>query len=151
MPVERSAGAVIYRIEKQKPVFLLIQHPDQEDKKTGKKNPGHWDFPKGHLEKGETGEDAARREGREETGISKIDIVHGFKVTIRYFVKIGEEKRMKFVVFFLAETKEKAVKISFEHQGYQWLSFEDAYDALTYKNAKEVLKKAHDHFHRKSL
>lgn len=144
MPVERSAGAVVYRIEKKEPKFLLIQHPDSRDAKTGKMRPGHWDFPKGHIEKGETTEDAARREVKEETGISNVEIIQGFKETTKYFIKIGEEKRMKFVAFFLAETKSPRIKISYEHQNFTWLNFEDAYKKLTYRNAKSVLQKAHD-------
>ncbi len=151
MPVERSAGAVVYRIEKNKPIFLLLQHPDSKDKKTGKLKSGHWDFPKGHIEKGETTEDTVRREVCEEAEISKIEIIPGFKETIRYFVKIGEEKRMKFVAFFLARTEKSAVKISFEHQDYAWLSFKDACEWLTYKNVKEVLKKAYEYLQRKSV
>lgn len=144
MPVERSAGAVVFRNTKKGIEFLLIQSPDSKDTKTGKIKPGHWDFPKGHLEKGETGEDAARREITEETGISEITITPGFKETIRYFVKIGNEKRMKFVVFFLAETKQKQVTISFEHQDYRWLSFEEAYKKLTYANNKKIIKNANE-------
>lgn len=51
---------------------------------------------------------------------------------------------MKFVTFFVAETKEKNVQISFEHIGYEWLPFEEAMERLTFKNAKEILKKAND-------
>ncbi len=48
----------------------------------------------------------------------------------------------KLVVFYLAETKTKDVKISFEHQNYKWLPYEEALKQLTFKNAKEILKKA---------
>lgn len=151
MPVERSAGAVLYKKEKGNVQYLLLQHHDSQDKKTEKSKPGHWDFPKGHIEKGESTENAVRREVKEETGLSEIEIISGFKETIRYFIKIGEEKRMKFVAFFLAHIEKSAVKISFEHQSYAWLPFEDAHKRLTYKNAKEVLKKAHEHLQRKSV
>lgn len=143
MPVERSAGAVIFKKENGEAKYLLIQHPDNKDAKTGAVKSGHWDFPKGHIEKGETTEYAARREVAEETGISEIEIVSGFKETIRYFVKIGEEKRMKFVAFFLVRARKTKVKISFEHQDYIWLPYEEAYKKLTYANAKKVLQKAH--------
>jgi len=42
----------------------------------------------------------------------------------------------------LVETKQKEIKLSFEHTGYQWLSFEEAQKHLTFKNAKQILKKA---------
>ncbi len=151
MPVERSAGAVIFRKTKKGIDFLLIQHPDLEDKKKGIKKPGHWDFPKGHIEKGEKTEDTAKREVEEETGLRRIEIIPDFKETMRYFVKIGEEKRLKFVAFFLAETKEKKVTISWEHQDFAWLSYKEAYERVTFRNAKELLKKSNDFIHRKSI
>ena len=143
MPVERSAGAVIFRATKKGREYLLLRHQDEIDAKTGKQKPGHWDFPKGHIEKGETTEETVRREVKEETGVSKIQFVSGFKETIRYFVSVKGEKRLKFVVFFLTRVSQKKIKISWEHQGFAWLPFKEAYERLTYKNAKTVLQKAH--------
>lgn len=136
MPVERSAGAVIFREYKKGREYLLIQHEDKDGK------PGHWAFPKGHIEKGERTEDAARREVQEETGLSEIEIVPGFKETIRYFVPVGKEKRLKFVAFFLGRAKKGKVKLSFEHQDFAWLPYEETYKRLTYAAAKTILKKA---------
>jgi len=45
----------------------------------------------------------------------------------------------------LAETKTKDVKVSFEHLGYEWLTYQEALKKLTFKNAKEILKKANDY------
>jgi len=50
----------------------------------------------------------------------------------------------KIVTFYLAETKTKEVKISFEHIGYKWLPYEQALEQLTFKKAKEILKKTND-------
>lgn len=85
---------------------------------------------------------AVRREAAEETGLSQIEFVPGFKETIRYFVDYGGEKRLKFVAFFLAETKRGRVNISWEHQGYAWLPYEEAHKRLTFISDKSVLKKA---------
>jgi len=51
----------------------------------------------------------------------------------------------KIVTFYLVEAKEKKVKISPEHIGYEWLSYQDALKRLTFQSAKDILKKA-DHF-----
>lgn len=142
MPVERSAGAVVYRDTKKGRMYLLLQHEDRMNARAAKPPAGHWDFPKGHLEKGETGEDAARRETFEETGIAIARFVPGFKKTIRYFVKAGEKRRLKFVAFFLARTRQEKVKMSFEHRGYAWLGYREAHKRLAYPDAKSVLKKA---------
>lgn len=143
MPKEKSAGAVIFRKEDGKIYYLLLHYQS-----------GHWDFPKGHIEKGEKEEDTVKREVAEETGIKDIKIVKGFKEWIKYFFRrtygLGKEEKkkaswvFKIVDFYLAETKVKEVKISFEHIGYKWLSYETALKQLTFKNAKEILKKAND-------
>jgi hypothetical protein len=62
--------------------------------------------------------------------------------TIKYFFKFQGKNILKFVTFYLAETKTKEIKISWEHIGYKWLPYQEAFKQLTYKNAKEILKKA---------
>ena len=129
--MEKSAGAVIFRKEKGKIYYLLLQY-----------GLGHWGFPKGHIEKGESLEDTVRRETKEETGLEDIEIVDGFKKWIKYFFKLKEKNIFKIVTYLLAETKTKEVKISWEHIGYKWIPYEKALEQLTFKNTKGVLKKA---------
>jgi 8-oxo-dGTP pyrophosphatase MutT (NUDIX family) len=134
MPIEKSAGAVIFRREKGKIYYLLLHY-----------EAGHWGFPKGHIEKGETIEETARREIEEETGIREINFITGFREWIKYFYKSKKGNVMKIVTYLLAETKQKEVKISWEHIGFKWLwlPYKDALKQLTFKNSKEILKKAH--------
>lgn len=103
---------------------------------------GHWDSAKGHIEKGETSQQTALRELKEETGISKVKLVPGFKETISYRYVDKGEKVLKFVVVYLGSTRQKKVKISLEHKGFVWLPHKEAVKKATYKNAKNVLKKA---------
>lgn len=140
MPVERSAGAVIFRKEGKNVLYLLLHYPS-----SAKAPKEYWDFPKGHIEKGEKIEETIKREVREETGLDDIRLVEDFKEWIKYFFKFKGKNIFKIVTFLLAETKTKEVKVSFEHLGYEWLSYEEAFKKLTFKNAKEILKKAH-HF-----
>ena len=42
------------------------------------------------------------------------------------------------------ETKTSEIKLSFEHVGFTWLSYEEAMKKLTFKNARDVLQKAQD-------
>lgn len=134
MPVEKSAGALIFRKEKGIIKYLLLHYES-----------GHWEFVKGHIEKGESIKDTVRRETKEEVGISDLEFVEGFKETIRYFFKWEGKNIMKFVTFLLAETKTENIKLSHEHIGYEWLSYEQALGKLTFKNAKEILKKAEEY------
>lgn len=56
---EKSCGALVYRKYHGNTEILLIKHL----------NSGHWSFPKGHVEEGETEVETAIREIKEETGI----------------------------------------------------------------------------------
>jgi len=143
MPQEKSAGAIIFRKEGNEIYYLLLHYES-----------GHWEFPKGHIEDGENEIETVKREIEEETGLKDVRMIDGFKEYIKYFFKNtynleGEEKKKaswvcKLVVFYLAETKTKEIKISFEHQGYKWLPYKEAIIQLTFKNAKEILRKAND-------
>ncbi len=141
---EKSAGAIIYLMKNGVPHYLLLHYPS-----------GHWEFAKGHIEEGEKPEQAALREITEETGISDIRLIPGFKEYAKYFFKksydlVGEAKKkapwvFKLVTFYLAQTKTENIKISAEHQGFLWAPYEEAVKKLTFKNAKALLKKAHNH------
>lgn len=124
---EQSAGLVLVKDGE----YLLLHY-----------DAGHWDFPKGHLEKGESPEQAALRELKEETGITDAEILPGFVEKILYFFKKEGKTIAKEVVFFLARTKTSNVTLSFEHKGFVWLPFKEAVEKITYNNAKDILKKA---------
>jgi 8-oxo-dGTP pyrophosphatase MutT (NUDIX family) len=111
----------------------------------------HWGFPKGRVEKGESLEDTAKREIKEETGIEETEILEGFKETIKYFFRWEGKNIMKFATFLLAKTENEVVKISWEHEGYKWLEYKDALNQLTFDNSKEILKKANDFLLRKGI
>lgn len=147
MPVERSAGAIIFRKEEGKVFYLLLHYPGASHRAKS----DYWDFPKGHIEKGESEIDTVKREIFEETGIEDIKIIEGFKETIKYFFKWQDKTVLKFVTFYLAKTEEEEVKISFEHIGYEWLPFEKALERLTHKTAKDLLEKAHNFLISKKL
>ncbi len=145
MPVEKSAGAVIFRKENNEIYYLLLHYPS-----SAKAPRDYWDFPKGHIEKGEKLGDTVKREIEEETGLKDIKFIEGFKRWIKYFFRWEGKNILKFVTFYLVETKTKEIKISEEHMDYKWLPYEQALNKLTFKNAKETLKKA-DGFFKKSL
>jgi len=140
---EKSVGAVIFRREDDIIKYLLLHYQS-----------GHWDFPKGHIEEGESDTETLKREVAEETAITDLEILPGFKKQIRYFYQakgeeLEERKRdkrpmriMKRVAYYTAETKTEKVKISFEHTGFEWLDYNKALERITYKNSKEVLKEA---------
>ena len=129
--VERSAGAIVFRRASGKIYYLLLHYGE-----------GHWDFPKGHVERGEKTEETVRREIEEETEIRKIKFVPGFKETIRYFFFSGKRRILKFVVYLLAQTSQKEVMLSHEHTDSLWLSMPEALSQITFATSRKVLGKA---------
>lgn len=128
---ERSAGTVLFIEESNENLFLLLHYPT-----------GHWDFVKGKIENYESVEQAVIRETKEETGITDIEFIKGFKEKIEYSFKFNGDIVQKEVVFFLAKTNTKQVELSCEHLDYTWLDFNNALNKITYENAKNVLRKA---------
>jgi bis(5'-nucleosidyl)-tetraphosphatase len=100
---------------------------------------GHWDFPKGNIESNETEMQAATRELREETDITKFRLIPNFRYTLSYKYTKKSEFISKQVILFLASTKVKKVKISSEHIGYKWADISSSVNQLTYSNAKNAL------------
>ena len=131
MGTEKSAGIVLLRNDSGKNEFLLLNYPQ-----------GHWDFVKGKVEKNETPHETAIRETKEETGITNIEFIDGFEESVEYNFRFKKENIHKKVIFFLAKTDEKNIKLSHEHNDYLWLEYNDALKKTTFENAKNVLSKA---------
>lgn len=141
---EKSVGAVLFRRHEGKAKYLLLHYVS-----------GHWDFPKGHIEKGETEIETLRREVEEETGITDLKIIPGFVGGVHYYYRAkGEEREkrkkqgvktsiLKKVTYYLAETQTVDVTTdSHEHQGYEWLEYDEACERITFDNSKRMLKES---------
>src|SRR4051812_30501293 len=94
---ERSAGFICFRRRSDVPdagiEYLVLDY--------GR----HWEYAKGHVDRGESDLDAAIRELREETGIRDANVVDGFRHELLYFFRDRRKGLIrKTVVFFLAET-----------------------------------------------
>jgi 8-oxo-dGTP pyrophosphatase MutT (NUDIX family) len=136
MAKEISVGAVVYRLGDNIEYLLLHKKASEHYKEI-------WDFPKGNVEGKESQIQTAQREITEETGLTDIGFDGTFKETMRYFYKKEGETVFKEVIFYLAELlEEQEIKLSTEHMGYRWVSYETAMKLLTHKNAKQLLEKA---------
>ena len=133
MKQEHSAGIIVYYREKATNSMLyLVLH----------NSVGHWDFPKGKIEAGETTRDAALRETKEETGLD-VTICEGFEQKIAYYYKDRSGQLIsKTVVFFIGEALSKDVVLSREHLYFKWVPLEEAFTLLTFANGKQLLKMA---------
>ena len=140
---EKSAGAIIFRIEGNNIFYLLLKYPT------------YWGFAKGNIEEKENEEQTALREIKEETGLNDIVLLKGFKENIAWFYRMNNELRRKEAIFFLAETKTKEIKISKEHNDFKWLSYEEALKLIKIKSNKQLMEKAdkfiHEYLKQKTL
>lgn len=126
---EASAGFVIFRGGSPRK-YLLLTHR------------GRYDLPKGLKQPGEDDMAAAVRELREETGIASPKPMPGFSSRKHYFYRWREELVSKDVVYFLAEHPGGDIVISGEHDGYGWLTKEEAMSRLMYPTLKQVILEA---------
>jgi len=126
-----SSGIILFNENESIRKYLLLNYPT-----------GHWDFIKGGMENGENPHQTSIREAKEETGISDIEFIDGFKEEIEYFFRANNHNIHKKVIFFLARTNTTNVILSNEHLNFIWLDFETAIKKLTYDNAINLLKKS---------
>ena len=135
---ERSAGFICFRRRSDIPgdiEYLLLDY--------GR----HWEYAKGHVNRGESDLDAAVRELREEAGISDVRVVEGFRHELVYFFRDRRKGLIrKTVVFFLGETGagDGDVVLSEEHIAFAFLPFEEAVKRVTFAGARQVLRAAHE-------
>jgi DNA polymerase len=139
MEFKFSAGYIVVNKNSKKFLFL-------------KNSKGWLDFPKGQIEKTENAKEAALRELEEETGIKNNEIIIDpfFVYSFKYFF-YSEDKQMvaKTVKIFLCETEKEEIKISPEHVGYVWLSYEEAMKKLSFSTSKKVVKEAFNYLIKK--
>ena len=120
-----QAGVVAFRTDGVEPRYLVVE---------ARKTPGAWVFPKGHLEPGESREEAALREAREEAGV--VVRARGEIGDLRF--RSGEEDVE--VTYFLAERMSDAPPD--EHRRIHWLPFVEARALLTHDDARRLLDAA---------
>lgn len=108
----RGCGVLVLR-EEPEPSFLLMKHARR------------WDLPKGHVDDGETDEECALRELREETGIKAkdIELVPGFVWTTDYEVnskRFGERCHKTVVIYLARLINPVKIKLT-EHPDFEWV------------------------------
>jgi 8-oxo-dGTP pyrophosphatase MutT (NUDIX family) len=116
----RAAGVIVFR-RTGRGSYLLILRAYR-----------NWDFPKGLVEPGEDQLACARRELKEETGLSGVDFPFGeeYRETLPY-------SGHKVARYYLGETEEVEVELPVskelgrpEHHEYRWVTFEEAEELL---------------------
>ena len=136
----RCAGGIVVHLNKDCVEFLLLK----QIRTTGEVQ---WVMPKGHIEKGETSEQAAIREVREEAGLEELRLITCLgKQEFQYRVE-HEIQHRKVVSWYLMETPyESRLSIKVE-EGFvesKWLPYEDARKQCSHEDFREWIDKAAD-------
>lgn len=135
---EFSSGGVVYKKEGGKTLWLITKsmvstlYPKAV-----------WRLPKGWIDKGEKPEDAALREIREEAGV-EVKIIEKIETVKYFFTTPDKRKILKFVTFYVTEwLRDLPEGFDGETSEIAWLPYEEAYEKLSFRGEKQVLKKAY--------
>ena len=120
------AGGVVIRREGATLQYLVVQT---------KKEPREWVLPKGHIEYGESPEQAARREVLEETGVETV--VREVLDTVEFSAPNGPVRGQFFLMDAIREGSPR------EGRERKWLDFDEAIRWLQFKEAQRLICQAH--------
>jgi diadenosine hexaphosphate hydrolase (ATP-forming) len=127
---EPTAGGIVFRRNKKGEVeILLIQ--DHKDR---------WTIPKGHIEEGETAQEAARREIGEEAGLHEIDML-GWLGKIHFRYRRIEKLVLITQQVYLMRVRTSGNEIQKEDwmNGIKWFPFNEALDLIEYEDIGKLM------------
>jgi 8-oxo-dGTP pyrophosphatase MutT (NUDIX family) len=131
----RSAGGVVFRRGERGVEILLLKHQG-----------GKWMLPKGTIEPGETPEDVALREVREETGLSNVRVVGDLgQERYTFFWRTEDAFYDKTVRYFLLEFLGGEDVRPQREEGFiaaDWVAVNDALSRIKYKETREIVRRA---------
>lgn len=130
---ERSYGFVpVYRV-KGVDRFLLVRQTD-----------GHWSFPKGHIEEGETPLVAAKRELFEECGIShiRVNLDHSFTESYTFTDRNGALVSKTNVLFLGFLESDTVTMQEAEVLEYRFVTLEESRAMDLFPDTRRILDEA---------
>lgn len=147
--LERSAGVIPYRWANHGgdgPDYLVLHSATVRNPRA------KWEFPKGHMEPGETPVETAAREFREETSLEAWEFHAGFERELSYVYLRRGRKVLKTVVYFLVEVRDVAgLACSAEHvedpngHWHRWGSHDQISRLLFHAKIRQLFTEAHAH------
>ena len=114
---------VLTGILRDKDLFLVVKRNENDNL-----YPGSWEFPGGHLEKGETLKDGLKRELEEEIGFTE-----NFNPIITHYFDELKEKNNELIhdleldFIINVDSSKIDIKLSDEHSDYKWVTRDSEY------------------------
>lgn len=118
-----KAEIIVTGILKCDDLFLIVRRSKNDDF-----YPGSWEFPEGHLEDGETLNEALKRELEEEIGytLDSIPIITNYFDEVKTFEnKLVHNLEIDFII--TVDKTKLNIKLSNEHSEYKWVKKDSKY------------------------
>jgi ADP-ribose pyrophosphatase YjhB (NUDIX family) len=103
---------------------------------TDTRRPLQWDIPGGAVEETENYADAVAREINEETGLD----IPADSLDIIYAKTEGRDGRIIIFLFYAGEADSRDVKLSFEHDKFQWVEIDKTLSLIEYPLHRELFE-----------
>ncbi|PZM86983.1 MAG: NUDIX hydrolase [candidate division SR1 bacterium] len=134
---ETSCGVIPFLRDGSAFKFLII-----------KQQVGHWCFPKGHVEPGETESETAQREFQEELGIMPKHLFSEHRYQENYTFSQDGEEIDKTVIYFLGELSKQSIEeiVLQEAEVAEFFvgTYEETLTRLTHNDPKVILKNVYE-------
>ena len=132
MKIEKSCGAVVFTREGGQVKYVIICSME-----------GFYGYPKGHMEAGETEEQTALREIKEETGL-EVTLLPGFRTEDSHaLVREGRPDVTKHIVYFLAEySGQQLLAQDTEVSRIALMTYEEAMESFQFESSRRILREA---------
>ena len=132
---ETSAGGIVLDRRGDRPRAALIARRDRRGRLV-------WSLPKGHVEAGETTEDAAVREIHEETGIRGSIVAR--LGTIDFWFMADDRRVHKTVHHYLLDAHDLVLSdTDIEVAEVAWVPLDEVAERLRYPDERRLVQRAH--------
>ena len=131
----QAAGGIVIRENGE--WFLLLERPGRRELR----------LPKGHIEPGETREQAAVREVQEETGYAEVTILAdlgSYTHTFYDYLKDREVTRTESYFLMRLDSEQAYSGPQYAHENFQckWVKRDEAERLTTYESEREFIRRA---------
>lgn len=135
MSFHKVMVAVAAIIENPNGEILLIKRSSDAEE-----FPNYWEDVGGRLKQSESPEDGLKREIREETGLTDIEMIK--PLTMFHVFRKGAKKSDNELIgiSFWCKTNNLDVTLSHEHSDYKWLSPDEAFLLTEHPTVKNYIK-----------